>query len=113
MKYDQGTELGGKEQTKYRIRVGKLLHMIRWSRPEIYNVIRYLSRLITIGSLRCAYEGDETSNGLLCVKKGLGLVLNPYVKWKFKLAIRGISDSNFEKDPETQKSVSGNSTFLC
>jgi hypothetical protein len=27
--------------------------------------------------------------------------------------IRGISDSNFAKDPETRKSVSGNSTLLC
>jgi hypothetical protein len=35
MKCDKGTELGGKEQTKYRSRVGKLLHMMRWSRPEI------------------------------------------------------------------------------
>jgi hypothetical protein len=27
--------------------------------------------------------------------------------------IRGILDSDFAKDPETRKSVSGNSTFLC
>jgi hypothetical protein len=29
------------------------------------------------------------------------------------LVIRGISDSDFAKDLETRKSVSGNSTFLC
>jgi hypothetical protein len=44
-------------------------------------------------------------------------LLNPDVKWngdpEFKLVIRGISDSDFAKDPETRKSVSRNSTFLC
>jgi hypothetical protein len=43
--------------------------------------------------------------------------LKPYVKWngdpEFKLVIRGISDSDFAKDPETRKSVSRNSIFLC
>jgi hypothetical protein len=53
-----------------------------------------------------------------CVgKKDRGLMLKPDVKWNddpsFKLAIRGISDSDFAKNPETRKSVSGNSTFLC
>jgi hypothetical protein len=53
-----------------------------------------------------------------CVEtKDRGLVLKPDVKWngdpEFKLVICGILDSDFVKDPETQKSVSGNSTFLC
>jgi hypothetical protein len=43
--------------------------------------------------------------------------LKPDVKWsgdpEVKLVIRGISDSDFAKDPETRKIVSGNSTFLC
>jgi hypothetical protein len=53
-----------------------------------------------------------------CVEtKYQGLLLKPDVKWngdpEFKLVIRGISDSDFAKDPETRKSESGNSTFLC
>jgi hypothetical protein len=50
MKCDKGTELGGKEQTKYRSGVGKLLHMMRWSRPEIYNAVQELSRFMTTGA---------------------------------------------------------------
>jgi hypothetical protein len=50
MKCNKGTELGGKEQTKYRSGVGKLLHMMRWSRPEIYNTVRELSRFMTTGA---------------------------------------------------------------
>ena len=38
------------EQTKYRSGVGKLLHMMRWSRPEIYNAVRELTRFMTIGA---------------------------------------------------------------
>jgi hypothetical protein len=49
--------------------------------------------------------------------KDRGLLFKPDVKWngdsEFKLVIRGILDSDFAKDPETRKSVSGNSTFLC
>jgi hypothetical protein len=52
-----------------------------------------------------------------CVEtKYRGLVLKPDVKWngnpEFKLVVPGISDSDFAKDPETRKSVSGNSTFM-
>jgi hypothetical protein len=35
MKCDQGIELVGKEQTKYLSGLGKILPMMRWSRPDI------------------------------------------------------------------------------
>jgi len=34
-----GEALTEGEQTRYRSCVGKLLHMMRWSRPEIYNAV--------------------------------------------------------------------------
>ena len=36
-----------KDQFKYRSGVGKLLHMMRWSRPEILNAVRELSRYMS------------------------------------------------------------------
>jgi hypothetical protein len=39
-----GSELKASDQTKYRCGVRKLLHIMRWSRPEIYNSVRGLSR---------------------------------------------------------------------
>ena len=36
-----------KDQTKYRSGVGKLLHMMKWSRPEIMNSICELSRFMS------------------------------------------------------------------
>ena len=32
--------IGDEDQTKYRSGVGKLLHFMRWSRPEIWNAVR-------------------------------------------------------------------------
>ena len=36
------------ETTYYRKGTGKLLHMMRWSRPEIYNAVRDLSRHMSV-----------------------------------------------------------------
>jgi hypothetical protein len=44
------SQLNAKEQTKYISGVGKLLHMMRWSRPNIYNSVRELSRFMTTGT---------------------------------------------------------------
>jgi hypothetical protein len=46
---DPGDELldpGG--QTKHRSGVGKLLHLAKWSRPDILNSVRELSKFMTI-----------------------------------------------------------------
>ena len=40
-------ELSGKEKKHYQAGVGKLLYLTRWSRPEIGNVVRELSRFST------------------------------------------------------------------
>jgi len=43
-KVPEDAKVDEKEQTYFRSGVGKLLHMMRWSRPEVYNAIRNLSR---------------------------------------------------------------------
>jgi hypothetical protein len=111
---------GGKEQTKYRSGVGKLLHMMQWSCPEIYNAVPELSRFMTTGASDAHMKAMKAMKKVMeyfVETKDRGLLLTPDVKWngdpEFKLAICGISDSDFAKDPETRKSVSRNSTFLC
>jgi hypothetical protein len=107
----------GKEQTKYRSGVGKLLHVMRWSRPDIYNAVLELSRFMTNGASDAHMKSMKRVMEYWVDTEDRGLVLKPDVKWngdpEFKLVIRGISDSDFAKDPETSESVSGNSTFLC
>ena len=41
---DEGTELDMSKQTKYRSGIGKLLHMMRCTRPNIMNAVREASR---------------------------------------------------------------------
>jgi hypothetical protein len=81
MKCDQGTKLGGKEQKKYRSGVGKLLHMMQWSRPEIYNAVRELLRFMTVGASDAHIKAMTLVMEYCVETKDLGLVLNPNVKW--------------------------------
>jgi hypothetical protein len=91
--------------------------MMRWSRPEIYNAVRELSRFMTNGASDAHMKAMKRVMEYCVETKEQGLVLKPDVKWngdpEFKLVIRGISDPDFAKDPETRTSVSGHSTFLC
>ena len=68
--------MSDKKQTKYRSGVGKLLHMMRWSKPSIYNATRECSRRMQTGS-------DEHYRSMLGIMKHCvgaqdeGLVLAP------------------------------------
>jgi hypothetical protein len=90
---------------------------MQWSRPEIYSAVRELSRFMTTGASDAHTKATKRVMEYCAETKDRGLLLKPDVKWngdpEFKLVIRGISDSDFAKDSETRKSVSGNSTFLC
>jgi hypothetical protein len=37
-------------QTKYRLGIGKLLHMMKWTQPEILNAVRELSQFMAHAS---------------------------------------------------------------
>jgi hypothetical protein len=103
-------------QSKYRSGVGKLLHMMKWTRPEILNAVRELSRFMAHASLAHLKEMYRAMK--YCVgTPNRGLFLKPTMKWdrdpNFEFEIRGKADSDFGKDPERHRSVSGYSTFLC
>jgi hypothetical protein len=51
---EDGETIGKEEQSKYRSGVGKLLHMMRWSRPDILNAVRETSRFM--GEANPAHE---------------------------------------------------------
>jgi hypothetical protein len=108
--------VGKKEHTYYRSGVGKLLHMSRWSRPEIQNAVRELTRqgskpnAVHIKAMHRAME-------YCCATKNRGWVLKPDRKWdgkdkSFKFRITGKADSDYAKCPVTRRSVSGYTTFL-
>ena len=110
-KVEEGQEVNKKEQKIFRSAVGKLLHMMRWSRPEIWNAVRECSRRMTVCNQQHMKAVHRTMK--YCVDtKHLGWVLNPNCNWSykekdFKFEVDGTSDSNFANCIETRKSVTG------
>jgi hypothetical protein len=104
------------EQSKYRSGVGKLLYLMRWSRPDIMNSVRELSRFMQEASK--AHMAAMYRVMRYCIgTPNRGLMIKPNVKWdgdrNFEFTISGRSDSDFAKDVIGRKSVSACSTFLC
>jgi hypothetical protein len=102
-------------QKKFRSGTGKLLHMMRWSRPEILNPVRELSKGMKSASFAHLKAMYKTMR--YCVATAFrGLFLKPSRKWDgskdFKFIIKGRSDANYATDPENRRSVSGYSVFL-
>jgi len=97
--------------------VGKLLHMMWWSRPEIYNVVSDLSRYMTTGNLQENLKAMEKVMNYSLSTRERGLLLKPDEVWEgypeFKLRTLERLDSYSAKDMETRKSVSGTSSFFC
>ena len=107
--------LGPEEHSRYRSGVGKLLHLAKWSRVDVLNRVRELSRFMTSpkkshmkAMLRCMrYIVDTPDRGLL---------LKPTRMWDgkdkaFQFKISGMADADYATDKETRRSVSG-CTFL-
>lgn len=115
MKPEEGQLLDGDMQTYYRSGVGKLLHLMRWSRPEILNSVRKLSRYMA-GASNVHLKAMKRVMAYCVGTAKNGLLLQPQAKWDGKIdhvfKLRGSSDSNYATDPDTRKSVSGYSVFL-
>ena len=107
--------LATEKQSKYRSGVGKLLHLMRWSRPETLNSVRECSRFMSKAvqaHLKALYRIMHYCVGT----PERGLLLKPNAKWDgspdFKFEVNGRSDSTYASDPDTRRSVSGYHTML-
>gem|GEM_PF-6951265 len=115
VKAEPEERLGKSMQKYYRSGVGKLLYLMRWSRPEIMNSVRELSRQMT----------NPVGNHVKAMHRVMkycldyperGWMLKPSGVWNgdkdFEFVIRGRSDSNYATCPVTRRSVSGYVTYL-
>ena len=114
---DVSENIGPTEQSTYRSGVGKLLHMMRWSRPDILNRVRELSRYMT-GATPKHYKEMLRVMRWCVSTPDRGLTLKPNCSWDgidrdFEFIVSGMSDSDYNCDPETRHSISGTATFLC
>jgi len=106
-----GERLSPEDEKIYRSGMGKLLFLMRYSRPDILNVVRELSKLMTEGStVHHKKILQQTINYLLHTKKR-GLLLKPDMitndPRKDFFIIKGRTDSNYTTNSETRKSISG------
>jgi hypothetical protein len=103
------------KQTLYCSGVGKAMHMMQYSRPDTYNAVCDLARHMTSSTqvhmdamLRLMKYVNDTSNR--------GLVLNSMQKWDggedHEFIISSRSDSDYAKDTQRRKSISGYRVLL-
>jgi hypothetical protein len=112
---DPEHQLADKEQVTYRQGVGKLLHLMRWSRPDVLNSVRELTRFAGRASMAHMKAMYRVMKFCRATKKR-GKTLKPRRNWDetkdYEFEILGRSDSDYAKDPIGRRSVSGFSVFL-
>jgi len=115
-KADDAESLGKEETTYYRKGIGKLLHMMRWSRPEIYNSVRDCSRHMSSVTKHHIKAMHRVMKHVVATPTR-GWKLKPNRSWDGKdksmeFVINGISDSDYAACKSTRRSVSGYAVFL-
>lgn len=104
------------EQTTFRSGTGKLLHCMKWSRFDILNRVRELSRFMS-GATKEHLKAMKDVMEFCLSTKEKGIVLHPVGQWdgkdrSYPFVIHGLSDAEYAGDADTRRSVSGYSTFL-
>ena len=102
-------------QSTYRSGVGKLLYLAKWSRPEIKNRARELSRFVSGATMHHLDSMHKAMKHCVSTPKR-GLLIKPSRHWDgnpdFEHVVHGTSDSDCSKDPDARRSVGGRTTFL-
>jgi hypothetical protein len=101
-------------QKKYRSGTGKMLHMMRWSRPDILNAVRECSKFMS-GAWEVHMGAMKRIMRYVVNTAARGLKLSPNAEWDgsqdFLFELEGWSDSEYAKD-DSRRSVNGWSVFL-
>ena len=115
MKARDDEAIDGAVQSMYGSGVGKLIHMMKWSRPDVLNAVRDLTRHLSKATL-CHVKAMKRVMMYLTAMADQGLMLEPNTKWdgskEFEFEVTRHLDLDFAKDPATRKSVSGWAVFL-
>ena len=109
-KGDTDSALDSEMQTKYRSGVGKLIHMIEWSRPDICSAVRDLTRHMQQATKACL-DAMYRLIAYIVRTRNRGTTLKPDEQWDgskdFLFKIGGRSDSDYATNPEMRKSMTG------
>ena len=112
-KCEEGEALSATQHKRYRSGVGKLNYLGRWSRPDILNQVRELSRHMQAPNEE-HYKAMMRCMDYCVTTKERGLLIEPNQHWNGRrddtFTIVGYSDSDYAKCTQTRRSVSGNTT---
>ena len=113
---ESGKILANKGQSKYWSGIGKRMHMMRWSRLDIYKATQDCTRHMKLA-------GRTHYNAMVCIMDYYvttperGLVLKPHGDWdrismyyKFEVMVK--PDSDYAKCPDTRRSITGSVMYL-
>ena len=103
-------------QKDYKAKVGRLLHMVAWSRPDISNAVRDVSRF----GHRCTKKHRKAVQQIIDYvwqTPERGWFLKPTRLWSgldrnFQFRVTGKSDSSYATCIDTRKSVTGYVVYL-
>ena len=109
---DDETDLSDEEQSLYRSGTGMLLYLTKYTRPDICNAVRELTKCMQRAN-RAAYKEMLRLVNFVLNTKDLGLRLEPTVgkssdEWDLLI----YTDSDWAGDKETRRSITGFIIFL-
>ena len=118
LEFDKEVEegLSDSKQSKYRTGVGILLHMMRWSRPDVLNAVRELSCHMQVAGKKCFKALTRVMNFIVDTKdKGYTLKPRYPATWDGKrdkkFRIHGKCDSEYAKH-KSRRSVNAGMIYL-
>ena len=110
------SKMSEKAMKYYRKRVGKLLHMVHFSRLEIVNVTRELSKFMTKETSSAHLQAILEEMNYIVNRLERGWYMKPNVFWDgnpdFEFTIEEYADCGYAIDLDSRKSVSGYGVFL-
>ena len=112
----EGEEVSAEKQAEYYTIIGKFLHLVNYSRPDIANAVREASRRVKASTKKHRAYVDKVIAYLVSTPKR-GWFLKPAQTWDptdntFEFEIRSRPDSTYGSDLETRRSVSGYTVYL-
>ena len=106
------TTLSKADASLYRSGVGMLLYLVKYSRPDIANPVRELSKVLDC-STKTAFKELLRMIKYVLDTEDLGLKISPNIQEASKpWELVCYSDSDFAGDPDTRRSVSGYILFV-
>ena len=109
---EDDVKISSKDQTRYRSGVGMLLYLVKFSRPDISNAVRELSKAndgATMAHfkelLRCIKFVLDTKNRMLFYEVEKSWKVKDFSNFILKMRLTAFCDSDYAGDKETRKSV--------